>query len=70
VKRYVKVQHSAAGATTVTVTLVDGELSASWGVKSYLNDVGAATIAADKAAHQAMDKVRAALEEQSLGVAS
>lgn len=42
-KRYVSVARNAAGATAVTVSLVDGELSARWTVKTYVGQVGKAT---------------------------
>lgn len=60
-RRYVRVQHNV-GATSVTVSLVDGDLSAKWTVKSYLGNVKAATTEADSAAHRALDEVRTALE--------
>ena len=61
-KRYVSVKRSAAGASAVTVSLVDGELSARWTVKTYIGDIEAATRQADDYARRALDEVRAALE--------
>lgn len=61
-KRYVSVKRSAAGATAVTVSLVDGELSARWTVKTYIGSVGDATTTADQYAHRALDEIRAGLE--------
>lgn len=63
-KRYVSVKRSAAGATSVTVSLVDGELSARWTVKTYVGQVADATKVADEYAHRALDEVREALEPQ------
>jgi hypothetical protein len=54
VKRYVSVKRSAAGATAVTVSLVDGEISARWTVKTYIGNVGDATTAADEHARRAL----------------
>lgn len=62
-KRYVSVRRSAAGATSVTVALVDGELSARWTVKTYIGSVADATETADAYAHKALDEVRRGLEE-------
>ena len=61
-KRYVSVKRSAAGASSVTVSLVDGELSARWTVKTFIGDIESATKQADVYAHRALDEVRAALE--------
>ena len=61
-KRYVKVRRSAAGATTVTVSLVDGELSASYAAKTYTGQVAEATRTADEYAHRQLDEVRTGLE--------
>ena len=63
-KRYVSVKRSAAGASAVTVSLVDGELSARWTVKTYIGDIGKATKTADDYARRALDEVRAALEPE------
>lgn len=58
-KRYVSVRRSAAGATAVTVSLVDGELSSKWTVKTYIGDVAAATENADSYARRAPKMERA-----------
>lgn len=58
--RYVKVTYT--GAVSVKVTLVDGPISAQWTAKSYLGNIGAATLEADRSARKALDEVRAALE--------
>ena len=63
-KRYVSVKRSAAGASAVTVSLVDGELSARWTVKTYIGDVANATRTADAYAARALDEIRAASEPQ------
>lgn len=61
-KRYVSIRRSAACATAVTVSLVDGELSARWTVKTYIDHIGDATTNADTYARRALDEARAALE--------
>lgn len=61
-KRYVSVKRSAAGATVATVSLVDGELSAKWSVKTYIGHVDDAIKTADHYAHQALDEIRRGLE--------
>ena len=61
-KRYVSVKRSAAGATAVTVSLVDGEISSRWTVKTYIGAVGDATATADEYARRALDEIRAGLE--------
>lgn len=61
-KRYVSVKRSAAGATAVTVALVDGEISSRWTVKSYIGSVADATKTADEYAHRALEEIRAGLE--------
>lgn len=66
-KRYVSVRRSAAGATSVTVSLVDGELSARYTSKTYLGHIEGATSEADAHARQALDEVRKALEPAPLG---
>lgn len=68
-KRYVSVRRSAAGATAVTVSLVDGELSARWTVKTYIDHIEEATTNADAYARRALDEVRQALEPK-IGAAS
>jgi hypothetical protein len=62
VKRYVSAKRSAAGATAVTVSLVDGELSARWTVKTYIGCIDDAVATADAYAHRALDEIRAGLE--------
>lgn len=61
-KRYVSVKRSAAGASAVTVSLVDGELSARWTVKTYIGAIGDATTTAEEYARRALDEMRTALE--------
>lgn len=61
-RRYVSVARSAAGATSVTVSLVDGDLSARWTVKTYVGQVGDATKVADEYARRALEEVRQSLE--------
>lgn len=68
-KRYVSARRSAAGATAVTVTLVDGEISARWTVKTYIGDVADATKNADEYAHRALEEIRVGLEPK-IGKAS
>lgn len=61
-KRYVSAKRSAAGVTAVTVSLVDGEISARWTVKSYIGSIAEATENADEYAHRALDEIRKGLE--------
>lgn len=61
-KRYVSVRRSAAGATAVTVSLVDGEIAARWTVKTYIGSVADATKSADEYAHRALEEIRVGLE--------
>ena len=68
-KRYVSVKRSAAGASAVTVSLVDGELSARWTVKTYIGNVADATRTADAYAAKALEEIRVGLEPQ-IGKAS
>lgn len=68
-KRYVSVKRSAAGATAVTVSLVDGEISARWTVKTYIGSVADATTTADEYAHRALEEIRVGLEPK-IGKAS
>lgn len=46
-RRYVSVTRAAAGGTVVTVSLVDGELSSKWSVKSYGHTVADAVVMAE-----------------------
>lgn len=65
-KRYVSARRSAAGVTAVTVSLVDGELSARWTVKTYIDHIEDATKNAEEYALRAMDEMRAALEPKPI----
>lgn len=57
-KRYVSARRSAAGKTTVTVSLVDGELSARRSATTYIGDIADATATADYYAAKALDEIR------------
>lgn len=61
-KRYVSVNRSAAGKTTVTVTLVDGEMSAKWSVSTYIGDIQKAVGEADTYARKSLEEVAKKLE--------
>lgn len=60
-KRYVSVNHTAVGATTVTVSLVDGELSSKYSVKTYTGEIAKATVAAEKYARQNLEGLKEGL---------
>jgi hypothetical protein len=47
-RRYVSVHRTAAGVTTVTVSLVDGDLSSKYAVKTYTGKISEAVALADK----------------------
>ena len=59
-KEWVKVSHSANGVTVVTVTLVEGNLSARWSVKSFTSGIKAGVEEARTRAHQALTDLREA----------
>jgi hypothetical protein len=62
-RRYVSVKRAASGTfTTVTVSLIDGDLSARWSVKTYIGNVGAATANADTYARRALEEIRVQLD--------
>lgn len=60
VKEWVKAAKPAHGPTVVTVTLVDGNLTAKWSVKSYSN-IQAGVREARSAAQKALAELREAL---------
>lgn len=62
-KRYVSVSRSAAGKTTVKVSLVDGELSSSYSVHTYTGKVKEATKLADKYARENLEDIKLGSEE-------
>jgi hypothetical protein len=53
IKEWVKVGHSQ-GRTTVTVTLVQGNLSVKWPVKTFVNEIKAGRREARIYAHKAL----------------
>jgi hypothetical protein len=57
IKEWVKVGHSQ-GRTTVTVTLVQGNLSVKWQVKSFVNEIKKGRREARTYAHAALDALR------------
>jgi hypothetical protein len=69
-KRYVSVRRSAAGATAVTVSLVDGDIAAKWTVKTYIGHVKDAVENAEAYALRALEEVREGLEPKPIGKAS
>jgi hypothetical protein len=54
IKEWVKVGHSQ-GRTTVTVTLVQGNLSVKWQVKTFVNEIKAGRREARRYAHAALE---------------
>ena len=60
VKEWVKVVH-AAGRTNVTVTLVDGNLTARWSVKCYASTIKQGVAEARAAAEKALQELREAV---------
>ena len=61
-RRYVNVARTANGATVVTVSLVDGDLSSKCAVKTYTGQVDKATVDADKGARKNLQQVRDGLD--------
>lgn len=62
-KRYVSVSRTAAGKTTVKVSLVDGELSSSYSVATYTGKVDVATQTADKYAAENLEQLKQGSEQ-------
>lgn len=59
----VKRNEGKSGATTsVTVSLVDGNHSAKWTVRTYAHHIKASVIEARKAAHEALDELKEAVQ--------
>ena len=70
-KRYVKVERNAAGKTTATVTLVDGELTSKYTSGTYLGGIADAIGQADRYARRQMESMKRALDElEATGVAA
>lgn len=57
IKEWVKVGHSQ-GRTTVTVTLVQGNLSVKWQVKSFVNEIKGGRKEARLYAHNALQALQ------------
>lgn len=57
----VRVRHTPTGGTSVTVTLKQGRVSASWTEKCYRKTIQAAAIEARAAAREALDQMVQAL---------
>lgn len=62
-RRYVSVHRTATGVTTVTISLVDGDLSSKYSVKSYTGNVDKAVALADKYARENIQGLRDGLDE-------
>ena len=62
-KEWVKVAHAANGTTTVTVSIVQENLSVRWAVKTYTNQIKAGLVDARAGANKAMADLRQALGE-------
>jgi hypothetical protein len=61
-KEWLKVSHSPSG-TMVRVSLVEGNLAASWTVKSYASTIKPAVLEARKGARKALVDLREAMAE-------
>lgn len=61
-KEWIRVRHTAAGKTSVTVSLVDGNLSASYSTPSVWQDIGKGVRYARSKAHEGLEAARAAVE--------
>lgn len=61
-KEWIKVSHSAAGITVVTVTQQDGNLSARWSVRSSVSHIAQGVREARGYCVKALDGLRAAHE--------
>ncbi len=61
-RRYVSATRVAAGGTVVTVSLVDGELSSKYSVKSYGSTVKDAVVMADGYARKNLQGLRDGLD--------
>lgn len=61
-RRYVSVTRTAAGASTVTVSLVDGELSSKYSVKSYSGTTASSVALAEKHARENMQGLKDGLD--------
>jgi|GEM_PF-4618464 len=61
-RRYVSANRSAVGVTTATVSLVDGELSSKYSVKTYTGDLDNAIITAEKHARLNLQALKDGLE--------
>lgn len=60
-KEWVRVAHSATGLTTVTVSLLEDNLSVRWSVKTYPSALKSGIAEARKYARKAMVDLREAL---------
>lgn len=63
VKRWIRVGRTAQGVTSVTVTLMDGVLTAKWSVRSAPGQIKSAVKDAEKYAQEALTAMRSALRE-------
>lgn len=63
VREYVSARRSATGKTVVTVSLVDGTLSAKWSLAAAVTDLKPTVHMARKYAQTALQQLREATEE-------
>lgn len=62
-RRYVSATRAAAGGTVVTVSLVDGELSSKYSVKSYGSTTAEAVVLAERYARQNLQGLKDGLDK-------
>lgn len=61
-RRYVSVKRSPGGKTVATVSLTDGDLSASWSATTYLGEITEAVETADKNARHALQSIKVSVD--------
>lgn len=62
-KEWLRVAHAANNTTSVTVTLVEGNLTAKWSVKTHTPTIREGVKEARSWARKALDELQAALAE-------
>lgn len=60
-KEWIRVRHTAAGKTSVTVSLVDGNLSSSYSTPSFWGELDKGVKEARAKAHQGLERIRTAV---------
>lgn len=68
-RRYVSVKRSPGGKTIATVSLIDGDISASWSATTYLGEITEAVETADKNARQALHSIKVGVDRLERKVA-